>query len=69
MKRYLVTRHECYYPEGGDSDWVGCFETYEEAQKQAQKESEKFNKKFNDGFVEIIDLAKWIGAENYEEQN
>ena len=30
-KYFLLMAGDIYYPEGGTSDWIGCFETYEEA--------------------------------------
>lgn len=32
MKRFLLTAGDSYYPQSGDRDWVGMFETREEAE-------------------------------------
>jgi hypothetical protein len=33
---YLLIAGDHYYPQGGTSDWIGCFSTYEEALGQVQ---------------------------------
>lgn len=30
-KYFLLIAGDTYYPEGGTGDWIGCFQTYEEA--------------------------------------
>lgn len=39
MKRYLLTAGDGYYPQSGDGDWVGMFETREEALALIQTET------------------------------
>lgn len=31
MKTYLLIAGDRYYPESGDGNWIGCFDTYQEA--------------------------------------
>lgn len=38
MKRFLLIAGDGYYPDYGTGDWVGCFETKEEAESQITKE-------------------------------
>jgi hypothetical protein len=40
MKRYLLIAGDNYYPQSATSDWVGCFETYEEAEAKVVKTQE-----------------------------
>ena len=39
MKRYLLTAGSTYYPEAADNDWVGMFDTAEEAERLIQRET------------------------------
>lgn len=34
MKKFLLIAGACYYPQSGTNDWVGCFNTYEEAKSK-----------------------------------
>lgn len=36
MKYFLLTASDCYYPQGGTRDWIGCFDSYEEAKNKVQ---------------------------------
>ena len=40
MKRYLLIAGYHYYPQSGTDDWVGCFETREEAEAKVVKTQE-----------------------------
>ena len=40
MKKFLLIAGTCYYPQQGTEDWVGCFETYEEAKSKVQTTQE-----------------------------
>jgi hypothetical protein len=33
MKRFLLIAGDHYYPRQGTGDWIGCFETEEEAEE------------------------------------
>jgi hypothetical protein len=35
-KPYLLIAGDCYYPSSDTGDWIGCFETYEEAKAQVE---------------------------------
>lgn len=37
MKYYLLIAGYCYYPELGTGDWIGCFDTHQEAEKQVKE--------------------------------
>ena len=39
MKRYWVFRYEHYYPSGGMNDFVGSFDTFEEASKETKSDN------------------------------
>lgn len=36
--KYLLFAVACYYPRGGWNDFVGAFETKEEAEKEGQRQ-------------------------------
>ena len=38
MKKFLLIAGAGYYPDRGTGDWIGCFNTYEEAQAQVKIE-------------------------------
>ena len=40
MKRFLLTAGDNYYPQYGDEDWVGMFDTREDAEKLIRTEQE-----------------------------
>ena len=37
MKRYLLTAGCQYYPQRGDGDWLGFYDTYEEASSRVSR--------------------------------
>jgi hypothetical protein len=37
MKYFLLTAGDCYYPQGGTEDWIGCFDTYQDALSQVKE--------------------------------
>jgi hypothetical protein len=56
-KPFLLTAGANYYPCRGTGDWIGCFETAEEAQ---QKYAELFKEdEYSHEWHEIIDLRDW----------
>jgi hypothetical protein len=62
MKRYLLIAGDNYYPQLGTNDWVGCFETYEEAEAKVvkiKKHEFSVNSSTRD-WHEIVDLMKWM---------
>lgn len=38
MKKFLLIAGASYYTQSGTEDWIGCFETYEEAKSQVKIE-------------------------------
>ena len=55
-KPFLLTASEPYYPESGTGDWVGCFETREEAEKQIPDgHDQRLGPIYH-----IIDLRDWV---------
>jgi hypothetical protein len=52
MKRYLLIENAHYYPCAGTGDWVGTFETEEDAEKHAREGS-------SDTYT-IVDLMDWM---------
>jgi hypothetical protein len=75
MKRFLVIANMNYYPSHGTSDWIGAFETREEAEKvikEASKRRSSWHKyKFLTGaeadHVEVVDLQEWLSGNQYED--
>ena len=41
MKRFLLMGGSHYYPESYTGDWIGTFETYEEARNQVYHKTEE----------------------------
>ena len=37
MKTYLLIAGTHYYPESGTGDWIGCYDSYEDANKEIAK--------------------------------
>lgn len=69
-KPFLLTASEGYYPGDGTSDWIGCFETREEAEAQVtiiKGDNESYDCQFEikggksiyDGRYHIVDLRDW----------
>lgn len=65
-KPFLLIAGWDYYPIRGTGDWVGCFASYEEAEKMIEKVDGCYIKipikKINNDTVdwyEIIDLREW----------
>ena len=81
MKPYLLIAGDKYYPDRADGDWVGCYETREEAEKMMKytlvkytlgkahswqvAQHPRYGKNHSVDWYEIIDLRKWI-SENEE---
>ena len=63
-KRYLLIRGSWYYPRSRTRDWVGCYETEEEAQAALTTEFEKddHSREFEDEYMwsTIVDLYQWL---------
>jgi hypothetical protein len=72
MKYYLLIAGEDYYPSRRTGDWIGCFETYEEALSQVKVEKYNFQGNACDesytvngsdrDWYEIVDLRGWING-------
>ena len=69
MKYYLLIAGENYYPARRTGDWIGCFETYEEALSQVKVEEYDFRGKICKSYTvngiecdwyKIVDLREWI---------
>lgn len=67
MKYFLLIAGENYYPSSGTDDWIGTFETLEEAQNKVYPGISRIVPK--DVFIingceydwyEIVDLREWI---------
>ena len=72
-KPYLLIAGDYYYPSADTGDWIGCFETHEEAKAQVEVKKET-SKLFRNGrtyyvvnghgdrkfdWYEIVDLRCW----------
>ena len=74
MKRFLVIANMNYYPAGGTYDWVGAFETREEAEKIVEEAKDRgswdYGYKFLTGknaeHAIIVDLQEWLSGNQYE---
>ena len=71
MKPYLLIAGDKYYPDRADGDWVGRYETREEAEEMMTYTSGKahswqvtqhprYGKGYCVDWYEIIDLREWI---------
>lgn len=69
-KPFLLTASEGYYPGSGTSDWIGCFETREEAESQItiiNGDNGRYDLQFeikggqsiHGGTYDIVDLRDW----------
>ena len=54
-KRFLLIAGENYYPSEGTGDWIGCFETEEEAKDHMNLLS--VGNRYD--WHEIVDLLDW----------
>jgi len=55
MKNYLAFYGDCYYPRGGMDDFIGDFDTLEEAIK-AIEEAHKNRKDWDSNFASVYSL-------------
>ncbi len=56
MKKFLLTAGSNYEPGPGDSDWIACFEKYEEAEKVGRYLKSHGGK----DWFQIVDLEYWM---------
>ena len=68
MKYFLLMAGDVYYPEGGTDDWIGCFETFEEAHSKVSTVEHKrvITRGKNKGQEEITGKSYRIGERNFE---
>ena len=57
MKRYLLLAGYDYYPAYSTGDWVGCYETVEEAEEVWNKMKDE---EYPCEWHEIVDLMEWM---------
>ncbi len=70
MKKFLLIAGQDYYPGHGTNDWIGTFETREEAENHITKTSFEykgrlvFSYKVNNidpvDWYDIVDLEEWM---------
>jgi hypothetical protein len=62
MKKFLLIVGQDYYPQSGTEDWIGCFETYEEAKSKIHttEEHEYFTKGPRKGQVKSTRIKLWL---------
>jgi hypothetical protein len=70
MKKFLLLAGQHYYPGAGTQDWIGTFETKEEAESHITKTSLEYKGrtlytyKVNNidpvDWYEIVDLEEWM---------
>lgn len=65
MKFFLLTAGEHLYPEAGDRDWIGTFETEEDAESYVKKVTAGGYEHYvieggRYDWYKIIDLKRWI---------
>jgi hypothetical protein len=65
MKKFLLLAGQHYYPGAGTQDWIGTFETKEEAEAQIKIDFSKgVKRKLVNGdehdWYEIVDLEEWM---------
>lgn len=68
-KRFLLTAGDGYYPCAGDEDWVGFFETREEAQSCVSETPDSYYKDYKitvNGYYRDVDWYRIIDTENWE---
>ncbi len=60
MKHYLLIAGYNFYPAPHTDDWIGCYDTEEEAE---EKLKELRQEKYPVEWWDIVDLKSWIGNE------
>ena len=58
MKYFLLIAGDNYYPSHRTGDWIGCFETYQEALNQIKDRCVVRDREFD--WYDIVDLREWI---------
>jgi hypothetical protein len=68
MKTYLLMAGSNYYPEGGTSDWKGCFNSYEEAKARVTpvEHTRVITRGKHKGEVEVMFTTYKIGEYEYD---
>ena len=59
MKTYLLIAGYNYYPDRGTGDWVGCYNTKEEATKKID-ELKNADDDYGADWYKIVDLKEWM---------
>jgi hypothetical protein len=54
-KPFLLIAGDKYYPQRGVGDWVGCYETIEDAEKAYLQHQQEIHTDWYD----IVDLRRW----------
>ena len=75
MKRFLVIANMNYYPGHTTADWIGAFETREEAEKIVEEARERRTTWCKYNFLTgkeadhaiIVDLQEWLSGNQYED--
>lgn len=67
MKLFLLTAGDQYYPRSGSSDWIGFFETYEEAKAKVIGTTKPYIIDGTDyDWYDIIDLETYIMCQDFK---
>lgn len=61
-KKYLLITNDDYYPAFGDDDWIGCFETKEQAKEYLLNNIKDYD------YYTIVDLEEWVNKEPRKER-
>lgn len=71
IKRFLLIAGDSYYPEAANGDWVGFFDSYDEAASTISEETdEDFNcSRFRITHKNVIKYADWWEIVDLEEQS
>lgn len=70
MKKFLLLAGQDYYPGAGTDNWIGCYDTYEEAEAQIIVKTTKYvdreiqnyylSESESVDWYEIVDLEEWM---------
>ncbi len=71
MKPYLLMAGDYYYPSHDTGDWIGCFETYEEAKSQVKfvQKHTYYTKGKNKGEIKSTHETYVVSGGHYGDRN
>ncbi len=68
MKEYLLIAGHNYYPSSGSEDWIGCYDTHQEAEDKVKRTTvyEYFTRGPRKGLVKSTRLEYKVNGEDVD---